>query len=207
MAIEIVEMLDSDCFITEQSLKEGILKSWLVDPLSNLEIEVGSNAGHLICRLAKLNQNTRFIGIDLNRRSCEVAVEKITRYKLSNVKIINMEAHRFIAENVLTNSVRALHIYFPTPNPQAIGLDRRLINRNFLEEVYRILISGGALRIVTDHNNYFKEINMNLRYLPWWDVTWSLPSPLKERDGFVIYTPCEQRYSAKSKIHKLQVLK
>ncbi|HVF41931.1 MAG TPA: hypothetical protein VM936_02915 [Pyrinomonadaceae bacterium] len=193
--------------MTEQSLRDGALKNWLVDPLSDLEIEVGSSVGHFICRLAKFNKSTRFIGVDLNRHSCEVAAQRIASSELTNVRILNMEAHGFIAGNVLTNSIRAVHIYFPTPNPQTIGLDRRLINQDFLAEVYRVLMSGGALRIVTDHNDYFKEICLNLRRLPWWDVDWSLPAPLKEREGSVISTPAERTFGAKSKIHKLQVLK
>jgi len=100
-----------------------------------------------------------------------------------------------------------VHIYFPTPYPQSIGLTNRLVNRAFLEQVYRILVSGGSLRIVTDHEEYFSGICDSLRTRPWWYVDWFSPLPYKTPKGFVIDTPSESRYKTDSEVFNLQVVK
>lgn len=196
-----------DIIKAERGLAAGGFSDWLSDRFSHLELDIGCNKGHFLRRIAKYHGSRRYIGVDINHSLCDLAAIAIRREGLTNARVVNIEAHRFIRKYIQTNSINAIHIYFPTPYPRSIGLSRRLINRDFLEEVYRCLLSGGSLRIVTDHEQYFTEINDCLRYLPWWHIDWVPPLPLNRSAESVIDTPSEDRYSSKSEAFSLQVLK
>jgi tRNA (guanine-N7-)-methyltransferase len=46
-----------------------------------------------------------------------------------------------------------LHVYFPDPWPKARHHKRRLIQEPFLKQAQRVLVPGGRLQIVTDHQD------------------------------------------------------
>jgi tRNA (guanine-N7-)-methyltransferase len=51
-----------------------------------------------------------------------------------------------------------VHIYFPDPWPKKRHHKRRLIQAPFLLQVERILEPGGRVQIVTDHEEYFRQM-------------------------------------------------
>lgn len=197
---------ETNIVVGEAQLEDCILKKWLADRHTPLEIEIGSGSGHFISQIASAKSQTRFIGIDLNRERCDAAVSRIKSLGLSNVVIVNMEAYKFIAKHVQSNSVRAIHIYFPTPYPRAIGLSKRLIGRKFLEEVYRSLIYGGELRVLTDHKEYFRRVCIYIREKTWWDIGWRPPLTSQDGNNLQIGSPSEIMNSDKE-IYKLHLLK
>ena len=165
------------------------------------EIELGCSRGDLLCRLASVCPDRRFIGIDIIKDKCDAASAKAMFLGLSNIRIVHAEAHAFIRTHVASNSVAALHIYFPTPRPTAflhargaaINVDHCLITPNFLIQARRILRPGGTLRIVTDHQRYFEEINSYIEYTSFVSVPWTL-LPISVPPGFYVNTSCERRY-------------
>ena len=68
------------------------------------------------------------------------------------------DASFFFAEFVPENSLSVVHIYFPDPWPKKRHHKRRLIQEPFLKLAHRSLIAGGRLQIVTDHQEYFEQI-------------------------------------------------
>ena len=187
-------------------LRKGALSDWLRNRWVPLEVEIGSGQGRFLCQLAKHSPDTRFLGVDLDLARCRIACERVRRMHLANIRIINIEAHDFFQSYVLSNSLKAVHVYFPTPYPHSIGLSSRLLTEDFLQEVYRALISGGAFRLVTDHTEYFNQICMNIRKMRWWNTTWHPPLPRAE-DGLIIGTPCELRFGTEERALELHLIK
>ena len=83
-----------------------------------------------------------------------------------NVRTIRAEAGFFLREFVPPQSLSVLHIYFPDPWPKAKHNKRRLIQAPFMPLVQQVLIPGGELRIVTDHQDYFEQIDSVVRSSP-----------------------------------------
>lgn len=180
---------------------------WPLDRFTPLEIEIGSGTGKYLCRMARKNIDKKYIGIDINNELCINAQERIDNLGLSNVSIINAEARRFVTENVRSACIAAVHVYFPTPIPQTIGLTQRLICRDFLDQIYRILVPGGSIRVATDDVDYFEITYASFRFLPWWLVDWSPPIPVRTK-GLLVDTPGEKQYGgAGRQVYVLQALK
>ena len=64
------------------------------------------------------------------------------------------------------DSIRAYHIYFPDPWPKKRHHKRRLVNREFIAEIERSLMTGGRLWIATDHVEYFEVMLEVLKAFP-----------------------------------------
>ena len=185
----------------------GLLEDWFSDRYGDLEIEVGCSHGNFLCRIARANPFTKFIGIDVNADRCYRAAMRIVSFNLPNACVVNSEAHGFFLNRVPSNFISGVHIYFPTPYPKSIGLSDRLLSVDFLEEVYRTLRPGGTLRIATDLVGYFNYICDNLRFRDWWKIEWRPPVSDLTDKNLIVGTPCEFKYREKSEILEIQVMK
>jgi tRNA (guanine-N7-)-methyltransferase len=158
------------------------------------ELELGSGLGDFICEIAKYNENKFFVGIDINEERCAQAANKVRAKGLSNVRIVNYEAHAFVSRFVQSNSIAAIHVYFPTPNPTHAGTFKRLISRKLAEEIYRVLMPGGILRVVTDDRPYFAYINRCLGEHSWWYTPWFSPVPQMHHAFRLVNTTAAETY-------------
>jgi tRNA (guanine-N7-)-methyltransferase len=123
-----------------------------------VHIEVGSGKGTFLLNQARANPDDNFLGIEWASRFYRTAVDRIGRWRLSNVRIIRTDAVSFIADFVPENSVDFFHIYFPDPWPKKRHHKRRFINNVNMENLIRCLKQDGQLRIATDHADYFEKI-------------------------------------------------
>ena len=73
------------------------------------------------------------------------------------------EATYFVRNFLPDASLAAVHIYFPDPWPKARHHKRRLIQEPFVAQLARVLAPAGRLRIVTDHLDYFQQIESVLK--------------------------------------------
>ncbi len=136
------------------------IKSWFGEDRKNLplELEIGTYKGTFLSREAGKNPAVNYTGIEWATRYWKWAIRKCSTGNLDNVKIVRGEAKNFIRYYIGNNTVRQIHIYFPDPWPKRKHKHRRLIQEDFLKELYRILEEDGRVKIVTDHPEYFDWI-------------------------------------------------
>jgi tRNA (guanine-N7-)-methyltransferase len=80
-----------------------------------------------------------------------------------NARVVLVDAGYFLSEFVLDAALAAIHVHFPDPWPKKRHHKRRLIQPNLIREVERVLIPGGRLQIVTDHQEYYGHIEEVMR--------------------------------------------
>jgi tRNA (guanine-N7-)-methyltransferase len=122
-----------------------------------VEIEIGMGKGTFITEQAKARPQTNFLGIEWARWFWRYGSDRLRRNQCLNARTIRAEASFFLTEFVPSGSIAVLHVYFPDPWPKARHHKRRLIQDKFMPVVRRILIPGGRLQVVTDHQGYFEE--------------------------------------------------
>ncbi len=123
-----------------------------------LEIEIGIGRGGFLTDQATNRPKVNFLGLEQSRWYWKRASDRLRRKGCHNVRIFLAEALQFLGEFVKGGSVSAFHVYFPDPWPKNRHRKRRLIQPPFLDLAARLLIPGGHIQIVTDHREYYRQI-------------------------------------------------
>ena len=123
-----------------------------------IHIEVGSGKGTFLVSETKTHPENNYLGIEWANRYYKLAVDRLGRWEIENVRIIRTDAAFLFAEHIPDSSVSWFHIYFPDPWPKARHNKRRLICTENVEQIIRCLQPGGVLNLATDHADYFEQM-------------------------------------------------
>jgi tRNA (guanine-N7-)-methyltransferase len=131
-----------------------------------LALEIGCGIGDFIVQTAADLPDRNFIAIDFYNKGCWKTCRRIDRAALSNVRVLRVEARRFIAEQVPKGGLAALYINCPDPWPKKKHRKRRLVNRQFMESVREHLAPGAEVFFATDFDDYGFDVAGMLAGLP-----------------------------------------
>lgn len=157
-----------------------------------VELEIGMGKGTFITEQAKARTDTNFFGIEWANWFWKYCSDRLRRNRCTNARTIRAEAGFFLREFVPPASLSVLHIYFPDPWPKAKHNRRRLIQAPFLETVERVLVPGGKLQVVTDHLDYWQQIEPVVRGSKLTVVDYTRPGSASE--GEFVGTNFERKY-------------
>ena len=164
-----------------------------------IEVEIGTGKGTFLLARAAARPEVNFLGIEWARAYAAYAADRFRRAGLENVRMIRCEAAHFfkVCLEDAPGSLWRVHIYFPDPWPKRRHHRRRLIQRPFVEQVRRALRAGGQLIIVTDHLDYFRQIE---RVVGLVSELAAAPMPrMADREGEVVGTNFERKYIAQGR--------
>ncbi|MEX2219689.1 MAG: tRNA (guanosine(46)-N7)-methyltransferase TrmB [Phycisphaerales bacterium] len=131
-------------------------RGWFPDPTRPLEIEIGSGKGTFLIQHAAAHPQTNFLGFEWAREFWLYACDRIRRRGLSNIRLLNGDATEFLHWRCPDGVATVIHLYFSDPWPKTRHHRRRVLQDRFLADAHRILVPGGELRIVTDHDEYWE---------------------------------------------------
>src|SRR3954465_8337960 len=157
-----------------------------------VEIEIGIGKGTFITEQAKARPDVNFLGIEWARWFWRYSSDRLRRNKCENARTVRAEATYFLSEFVPSESISVLHIYFPDPWPKKRHHKRRLIQEKFMPIVQRILMPNGRLQIVTDHADYWEQIEQVVRSSRLEVVDYNRPGSAAE--GEFVGTNFERKY-------------
>jgi tRNA (guanine-N7-)-methyltransferase len=114
-----------------------------------LEIEIGSNTGEYLCALARANPGRNYVGVEISMKPAYVAVNLAASLGLDNIVFVKAPAQD-IYRLVPGGALSAAHMLFPDPALHPKFRKRRLFGPAFLDVMYRALMPGGTITLVTD---------------------------------------------------------
>lgn len=123
-----------------------------------LELEIGSGKGTFLLGESGARPEVNFFGIEYARRYWIFAADRLRRAERGNARVVLAEASSFVRDFLESESLSAIHVYFPDPWPKTRHRRRRLLQPAFLEELASKLKPGARLSIATDHLEYFEQI-------------------------------------------------
>ncbi|MDF2866276.1 MAG: hypothetical protein K0R72_1094 [Clostridia bacterium] len=127
----------------------------------NINIEIGMGKGEYISKMAHLNPDKLYIGVEISRSVLALAAKKISRYeaqhdvKLENLYVMSFDAIT-ISEFFSANQIDTIYLNFSDPWPKYKHRKRRLTHENFLKEYIKVLKKDGYIRIKTDNIKLFE---------------------------------------------------
>ena len=158
-----------------------------------VELEIGMGKGTFITEQARARPEVNFFGIEWARWFWRYASDRLRRHGCANARTVRAEALYFLSEFVRDKSLAVLHVYFPDPWPKKRHHKRRLIQDPFLRQAERVLVPGGRLQLVTDHKDYFEQIEPLVRASKLDVVDYNRPGSAGE--GEFVGTNFERKYA------------
>lgn len=130
------------------------------------ELEIGFGKGLHLVNASLANPQIRYLGVEIERKYVFFAATTLVKKNIRNVRLVAGDAAVFVASHVREASLDVVHIYFPDPWWKKRHHKRRLVTQSFLEQILRLLKSGGIIRFATDVEAYFQmteELLVNLK--------------------------------------------
>jgi len=146
--------IESQFFIQEQEL-EG-MPDWraIFGNENPLALEIGCGIGDFVVKVAAEHPERNFIVIDYYNKGCLKTCKRVEMGGLTNVRVLRVEARKFIAERIPKESLSAVYVNCPDPWPKKKHRKRRMVNRQFVEFLRDYLATGGDFYFATDFDDY-----------------------------------------------------
>lgn len=126
-------------------------RKWFSEPARLFEIEIGSGKGTFLVQQAALKGEVNYLGIEHAGEFYRYAADRMRRRQIANVRILYADAAEFIRYYCADEVAAVIHLYFSDPWPKRRHHKRRVVQDGTLADFRRVLLPGGELRLVTDH--------------------------------------------------------
>ena len=104
---------------------------------------------------------TGFLAVEIHKPGIGKLMASIEELELSNIRIIEGDAHPILQTMIPDQSVHGVHLFFPDPWPKKKHNKRRIINAEFLKLIHPKIKDGGFFHIATDwvpYAEYIQEV-------------------------------------------------
>ncbi|MEJ0058579.1 MAG: tRNA (guanosine(46)-N7)-methyltransferase TrmB [Terricaulis sp.] len=118
-----------------------------------VNLEIGFGGGEHLVAQAAAHPDHRFIGVEPFLNGVGSCLRHIEEAGAQNVRLHHGDARDVIAR-LPDASLDRIYILFPDPWPKVRHWKRRLIQRDFIAELARVLKPGGDVRFATDWAHY-----------------------------------------------------
>ncbi len=142
--------------LAEDDLSGTLPDDTLFGRSAPLEIEVGSGKGLFLAQVTQLCPEHDFLGIETGGRYARFAAAGLAKLQRGNGRVIHGDGVRIFSERLRSNSLAAVHVYFPDPWWKRRHHKRRVLHEGFVRDVQRSLRPGGILHFWTDVAEYFE---------------------------------------------------
>ncbi len=124
-------------------------------------LEIGFGMGEATALIARDFPNTGFLAVEVHKPGIGKLMARIEELVLSNIRIIEGDAHPIITTMIPDKSVDGVHLFFPDPWPKKRHNKRRIVNAEFLALIHPKIKDGGFFHIATDwvpYAEYIEEV-------------------------------------------------
>ncbi len=116
-------------------------------------IELGMGRGDFIIEMAKTNPNINYVGIEINDSQMVQAIETLDHMKLTNLKLINMDASNL--DQVFGKEVDTIYLTFSEPWPKKIDERKRFTHPIYLKLYDKVFKKHKHIIMKTDNKGLF----------------------------------------------------
>ena len=125
-------------------------------------LEIGFGNGDSLLQTAIDQPHINFLGVEVYEAGVGRLISQIHKYRLTNLKVIKADAMEVLKNNIATDSLSGLQLFFPDPWQKKKHHKRRLVNPAFLYLISQKLKQGASLHMATDWQNYAEQMMATL---------------------------------------------
>ena len=142
-------------FLKKNNISKLNLKKKLI-------LEIGVGMGENLIYLSRKNKQKKIIGVDPFKNG----MINVSDYCVKN-NIKNIYLYPFVFQKFLNKfkelRFNIIYILFPDPWPKKKHHKRRIVNKQFLSQILKILKINGKVYFSTDNFNYFENVKTILK--------------------------------------------
>ncbi len=162
-----------------------------------IHIEIGMGKGQFLLKMAELNPDINYIGIEMYDSVLVRAIEKREKaeIEISNLFYIRMNAET-ITEVFERDEVDRIYLNFSDPWPKDRHSKRRLTSRQFLDRYAQFLKPEGVIMFKTDNRGLFDFSLEEVKETKWEFVNYTFDLHHSEYNEGNVMTEYEQKFSS-----------
>jgi tRNA (guanine-N7-)-methyltransferase len=121
-------------------------------------LEIGFGMGETTAKIACAEPQHDFVGVEVHTPGVGALLLKIEELGLSNLRVIQHDAHEVLEKMIAPASLAGVHIFFPDPWHKKRHHKRRLVQPPLVALVASRLAPGGYLHCATDWEEYAQQM-------------------------------------------------
>ncbi|WP_028051284.1 tRNA (guanosine(46)-N7)-methyltransferase TrmB [Cellulomonas sp. URHD0024] len=119
-----------------------------------LVLEIGSGMGETTAAMAAADPSRDYLALEAHLPGVASLLGLVARAGLTNVRVGHGDALDLVRRALPTESLDAVHVFFPDPWPKARHHKRRLVQPSHVALLRSRLVVGGVLHCATDWVDY-----------------------------------------------------
>ncbi len=125
---------------------------------SDIKLEIGFGNGESLVQMAKQDETSAFIGIEVHTPGVGNCLNLIHENQLSNLHLMTHDAIEVLQSMIPENSLSAVFLFFPDPWHKKRHNKRRIVNKVFRDLLVKVLKPGAVLHMATDWQDYAEHM-------------------------------------------------
>ena len=147
-------------------------------------LEIGCGHGAAALAYAATHPEHDLLAVDVFTPALARMLAEADRRGVTNLWMHQGDAVLLLADQVPSDSLAAVHVFFPDPWPKAKHAKRRFVSRATLDLVADRLVPGGRLLLATDHDGYAAHVRSELAAHGGFDVIEGERPAWRPTEGF-----------------------
>jgi len=121
-------------------------------------LEIGFGNGESLASMAAEHPDRNYLGIEVHGPGVGHLLIQIENLGLENIRILRHDAIEVLKHSIPDGSLQGLFLFFPDPWHKKRHHKRRILNREFVTELGRVIRPGGFFHAATDWENYAEQM-------------------------------------------------
>lgn len=117
-------------------------------------LEIGFGNGEALLHMASRHPEWNYLGLEVHRPGIGHLLLALERAELQNVRVMREDATALLARGLAPASLAGVCLFFPDPWPKKRHHKRRIVQPAFVDDLARVLKSGGFFHAATDWAPY-----------------------------------------------------
>lgn len=147
-------------------------------------VEFCSGNGDWVIEKALQNPNQYWVAVEMQFERVQKIWSKMHNAGVSNLLIVAGKAQEFARYYLPEGSVEEIFVNFPDPWPKGRHAKHRLIQREFIDELARVVKGSGKATYATDDPTYCAQMVEEMCAHPDWTSHFPEPFYIKEWENY-----------------------
>jgi tRNA (guanine-N7-)-methyltransferase len=121
-------------------------------------LEIGFGNGASLLKMAQDNPDTDYLGIEVHRPGVGNLLLGIEREGVTNIRVMSEDAVDILKQQIPDASLDLVQLFFPDPWHKKKHHKRRIVQKGFVQLLYKKLKPGGRFHMATDWQDYAEHM-------------------------------------------------